>query len=142
MPLTAQEAFKVGFLGRCVEAGLSPTQTVEAVKRAADLMEKRAFFGEKLLGTALGKTVDVGKGVASGLLGYGLPLAAIAPPVVGGLAGYGLAKATDIDDTDVQEIKDRELADELRRQAARLRRQKAVRDFRHANQPTTRRLLM
>jgi outer membrane lipoprotein SlyB len=95
MPLTAQEAFKVGFLARCVEDGLGRWAT------------------------------DVG-------IGYGVPLAAAAPWVAGGAAGYGLARATDISDTDVGEIKDRELMSEYRRQTDQLLRQRAVRDYARA----------
>lgn len=52
-----------------------------------------------------------------------------APPILGGLAGYGIAKATDVDDTDADAIKNQELVEEYRRQAERLQRQKAVRDY-------------
>jgi hypothetical protein len=123
--LTPREAFKIGFLTRCVEDGLTPTQTLRAVKSATDLFEKRAF-----LGTILGQGLDAVKGVAGGMAHYGVPLALAAPPIAGGLAGYGLAKATDVDDTDVDAIKNRELVDEYKRQAARLHRQRKVRDYR------------
>lgn len=136
MPLTAQEAFKVGFLGRCIEQGLSPEATLAAVKTASDLFKRASVSG--LFGTALDKTFDLGKG----MLHYGLPAALVAPPILGGLAGYGLARATDIDDTDVAEIKNRELVDELHRQTERLRRQKLLRTARAKTQPTTRPLLM
>lgn len=141
MPLTAQEAFKVGFLSRCVEAQLSPEQTYQAVKTATDLFIKGASI-TGLLGTALDKTLDVGKGVAGHALSYGIPAALAAPPILGGVAGYGLARATDVDDTDVAEIKNRELIQELRRQADKLRRQKTTRDFSARNQPHGRPLLM
>ena len=80
----------------------------------------------------------VGKGVGSAVDGYGLPLAIAAPPILGGLAGYGAAKATDIDDVDIDEVKERELADEYRRQTEKLLRQRAVRDYAKARQQTGR----
>ncbi len=122
MPLTPQEAFKVGFLAKCAEDGLTPDQMLARVKQAHDLFEKRAFIGD-MLGSAAGAA----GGLAKGLAGYGVPLALAAPPILGALGGYGLAKATDVDDTDVDAIKNRELVEEMRRQAEKLRRQRDIR---------------
>lgn len=124
--LTPAEAFKVGFLARCVEDRLTPEQIKTSAEKAAALMTKGASI-TGLLSTALGKTMDLGSSVAKGALGYGLPAALAAPPILGGIAGYGLARATDIDDTDVSEIKDREVIDELRRQTEKLKRNQASR---------------
>ena len=125
--LTAQEAFKIGFLSRCVEDQLTPDQMLMVVKRASDLLEKNAVLG--VFSGLGGKMLDVGKGVAGGALNYGIPLAVAGPPIVGGLAGYGLARATDIDQTDIDEIKDREVIDAYRRETERLKRQKSVREY-------------
>ncbi len=119
--LTPQEAFKVGFLAKCAADGLTPDQTLAAVKSAADLFSKEA-----VVGTLLGKGIDVAKGVGGGLARFGLPLALVAPPIVGGMAGYGLAKATDIGETDVAELKDQELIDEYNRQTAAIARARAA----------------
>jgi hypothetical protein len=124
MSLSPKEMFKVAFLARCVHDGLSPEQMLSRVKLATDMLEKRAFIGG-LLGSAAGAVGGAAKGIA----GYGIPLALAAPPILGGLAGYGLAKATDVDDTDVDAIKNQELVEEYRRQAERLKRQKSVRDY-------------
>jgi len=124
MPLTAQEAFKVGFLARCVSDGLSPDQMLSRVKQAQDMLEKRAF-----LGGIANSAIGAAGGVAKSMAGYGIPLALLAPPALGGLAGYGLAKATDVDDTDVNEIKQKELVEEYQRQAEKLKRQKLVRGY-------------
>lgn len=126
MPLTSREAFKVGFLARCAQDGLSPDETYARVKLACDTLEKRA-----ILGTVIDKTFSTGKGLA----GYAVPAALLAPPVLGGLGGYALAKATDVDDTDVDAIKSRELIEEYRRQASRLRRQAAIRAYAQKAQP-------
>ncbi len=94
-----------------------------AVKQAQDLLEKRSG----IVGTGLSKLFDVGKGLGGAALGYGIPAAIAAPPVLGGLAGYGLARAGDISDQDVAAIKDQEVMDEYHRQTERLKRQKAMR---------------
>jgi hypothetical protein len=134
MPLNALEAFKVGFLSRCVEAGLGVDEIAGCVKRARDMMEKHAgLIGD--LGGGL-------KALGGGLLQYGVPLALAAPPILGGAAGYGLSRATDVDDTDVADIKNQEVIDEYRRQSERLKRQKAVRDYLGGGARPSRRLLM
>lgn len=120
--LTAMEAFKVGFLARCVEDRLSPAQIQVSAEKAAALMTKSASI-TGLLSSALA----AGGGAAKTMLGYGLPIALAAPPIAGGVLGYGLARSTDIDDTDIGEIKDREVIDELRRQTETLNRNRASR---------------
>lgn len=125
MPLTPQEAFKVGFLARCASDGLSAEQIARSCKVAADLMRKQAIFGAETAGAIAGKGMEA----LGGLAHYGIPAALIAPPVLGGLAGYGLAKATDVDDTDVEDIKNQEVMKELRLQADKLRNQTAVREY-------------
>lgn len=125
--LSSRDAFKVGFLGRCVERGMSPSQIKEAADKLAGL-----------LGDAVGAVGGAAKGVTNAALGWGIPLAAAAPPVLGGMAGFGLAKATDIDDTDIDDIKDREVIDEYRRQAERLNRQRLVRQYAQSRRRTGR----
>lgn len=112
--LTPREAFKVGFLARCAEEGLSADQIAARVKFAQD----------KFAGLMAGLS-----SVGSSALSTGLPLALLAPIALGGVAGYGLSRATDIDDTDVDEIKNQELLDTYAQQTAKVKRQKAVRDY-------------
>lgn len=128
--LNNREAFKVGFLSRCVEEGLSPEQMHQRVKLALD----------KLAGlTDLpGKALDLAKPVLGAAANIGIPALLAAPPIAGGLAGFGLAKMTDIDDTDVNEIKRRELISELQRQTAHVNRVKMVRDYQRKRQQTGR----
>jgi hypothetical protein len=130
MPLTPKEAFKVGFMARCIEDGLDAAAMCRAAKTAA---EKSA-----ILSATIGAAKDLGKGVMDVASGWGVPLLLAAPPIAGGLAGYGLARATDVDDTDVSEIKDREVIDEYRRQTKQLSRQRAIRDYLKARQRTGR----
>lgn len=122
MPLSAREAFKVGFIARCVEHGMTTDQMLGAVKSA---MDKLALFG------AVG---DAAKELTRLVGSVGVPLALAAPPVIGGLAGAGLAKATDVSDKDVSDIKDREVIDTYRTEAAKVRRQQAIRQMQAAKQ--------
>lgn len=103
--LTAREAFKVGFLARCVEHNLSPEQTLAMAK------------------TALDKLADL----SSLLTNAVLPAAVAAPWVAGGLGGYGLAKMTDIDPSDVAAIKDREVINAYQTETDKLRRRQQLR---------------
>lgn len=138
--MTDEQAFKVGFLARCAHDRLGPVQTQASVRAAHRLLEKYALLDKVWdLGKGLvGHGLDAGKSIAEHTLGYGVPLALAAPPVLGGLAGYGLARATDIDDTDVDDVRDREVSDEYRRQTAALLRRRAVRDYTQARRRTGR----
>lgn len=118
--LTPRDAFKVGFLARCAEEGLTAPQIADRVKVAADKFA--SFLGG--LGSATGS-----------VLSTGIPLALAAPVALGGVAGYGLSRMTDIDDTDVDEIKNTELLDTYAAETAKLRRQRAVREFKRGQKP-------
>lgn len=129
--MTERDAFKIGFLRRCAAEGMTPDAMLASAEKAAAFV-KAAFdpVGAVAgLGSSLVKTVG---GVGNTLLSFGIPVAAAAPVVAGGAMGYGAAKAMDVGDTDVAEVKDRELVDEYGRQTERLRRQKALRDYRQA----------
>lgn len=125
MSLTPREAFKFGFLARCVEDGLSPAQVVE---KAAAVFIHDPF----------GAAEDAAKSTAKLMMGVGVPLALAAPPVLGGLAGFGLSRATDVNQRDVDEVKNDELTDEYRRQADLLRRTQALRTARKNRRRTGR----
>ena len=116
-----KEAFKLGFLARCQEQGLSTQETVDLVKKASEVFEKQA------LGSVISSGADAVGGLAKSLAGYGIPLALAAPPAAGALASYFYNKATDTDADAVGEIKDKELADSYRRMADKLRRTQALR---------------
>jgi hypothetical protein len=124
MALSAREAFKVGFLSRCVEEQLTPAQMLERVQAANDLLEKRAFITGML-----DKLYGLGEGVAKGLFMYGLPLALAAPPIIGGIGGYALSRATDIDYQDIEEVKNMELVEAYKRETEALRRRRAIKDY-------------
>jgi enoyl-CoA hydratase/carnithine racemase len=101
--MTPAEAFKLGFVARCVDAGLTGEQLEQHVKRAFDFMTP---------------AVALVKGV-------GVPAAAtlaLAPPVVGGVAAYAKNKMLDTDTgTEVAEVQSAEQAEAYRESARRLR---------------------
>jgi len=135
--LTPKEAFKVGFLSRCVEDGLSLEQTHARVKQAMDMLQKRAGVTDTLLSVP-GKALDLAKPVMGAGLNWGIPLALAAPPIVGGIAGYSLGKMGDVDDTDVDEIKKRELIEAYKRYADAMQQAKMVRDYQTKRKQTGR----
>lgn len=129
-------AFRVGFLTKCAAAGLTLEQSLAYAEGLRRLVKRAAVpaapaaggvtlsYLKSLLGgaTSFGGGVVEGMGKAVGsaapwVIGAGLA----APPAIGYLGGKALADATDYDDTDVDEIRQRELADEYRRNAVRLR---------------------
>ena len=84
--------------------------------------------------------VKLASGLVSGLMGigrdvtrtagnYAIPMLAAGPPIVGGILGGMAGKMTDIDDVDVEEAKNQEVLEELRRQTSRLRHQQTANRF-------------
>lgn len=126
--LSPQEAFKLGFLSNCVEKGLSIEQMREEVKKASDQLvdvEKRAFLEPEraALWDDLGDLLkDVGRIGMGGLI--------LGPPAIGAAGGILHSRLSDVDDEDVEDVKKREVADEYRRQAQRLRQTARMRDQR------------
>ena len=104
--MTPKEAFRFGFMARCIEEGLSHEKTAELIKKADD------------------NIIGMLKEVTYPALG----LALATPPAVGGLAAYFANKATDTDASDVEEIKQKELIESYSRMAQQLERQKALRE--------------
>ena len=96
------EAFKLGFLTRCVEEGLSPEDTVKLVKSASDCFNKESGIVSDTIGTA-------GKAIGS----LGMPAligAAALPPALGGVAACFHNTATDTDAEAVEEVTYRQLS--------------------------------
>jgi len=136
--LDREEAFKFGFLSRCAEEGhTSPEAIYARVKVALDLFRTTLYKTAGLIDMP-GKILDtaVSAGKAS------LPLLLAAPPILGAAAGFGLAKATDINDDDVDSIKKRELIDELQQQTERLQRERQSQERQAANAPPRRQIYL
>ena len=119
--LDARTAFKVGFLLKCAEDGLGP-DGAEALAKAA--LFDGAWDTAKTLGSA------------------GLAGALLAPPVVGAAGGVLLSRATDVDDTDVddvrRDVRRDELVQELLRQSEHLNGLAAARAQREGRLPARR----
>ena len=122
--LSELESFKVGFINRCVEDGLSTEEALFRVKSASDQLDAV----EKQAGT-FGDIVGGGADLAQYIGNKALLAGLVVPPVLGGLAGYSHAKLTDVDDDDVDDFKKQELIDEFKRQSEKLRHSQALRAY-------------
>ncbi|NBP57474.1 hypothetical protein EBU71_13245 [bacterium] len=109
----ARDAFKVGFLTRCAEEGL----TGAAIDARLALLEKRANGGLSDFINA-GTTLTVGLPIGLGVLG-------------GGALGYGAAKMTEPVVSD-DAIKAQELAHAYRVYANRIKARRAMKQYRPA----------
>jgi len=112
-----REAFKIGFLARCVEIGLTPEATNKLVKSAGDCFNKQAW-------SIAGEFGDLAKASVPAVLA-----AAAAPVALGGGAAYFANQATDTDATDIAEIKKRELVETYRRMSYQLQRQRKLQNY-------------
>ena len=131
--LSKLEAFKLGVLSEFASHGLSVEDMRERVKRASDALDAVAAVPtdeqveeQSSMDNESGdKLVDMLRtGSIAGLTGL-----ALAPPALGAAAGVAHSKLTDVDEDDVDTIKRKELIDEYRRQAARLRQTKELQQF-------------
>jgi len=133
MPLDKRQAFKLGFLTRLADEGMSPAQIEETVKSAAI-----SDFVTKPWNVAWDIGGSTAKTVGGGLANMGMLGAIAGPPLLGALAGYGAARMTDIGDEDVEELRQQELINEYRRLADRARQNKMVKDYRTQRKTTGR----
>jgi hypothetical protein len=133
MELTEKEAFRLGFLTRCAEEGLTGSNLQSRIKSAG---EKQALVGYILPALALGGGLAALRGGA-GELGSSLgTLAGL--PIAGGLAagsalGWGAAKATEPDISE-EDIKAQELADTYRIYANRAKANRKAHQYRVSRQ--------
>jgi len=134
MDVTAKEAFRLGFLARCAEEGLTGEPLNARIKNAA---EKQSWIIPALglgatavggLALARGGVRDLasGAGVMAGLIPAGGLLA-------GAGLGYGAAKMTEPNITD-SDIKAQELADTYRIYAEKAKANRRARQYRVARQ--------
>ena len=106
--MTDKEAFKIGFLMKCAEEGLTPSQVEERITHRVEMIKKAESVAmvKKADSNSPG-LVGTGWDVLKTMLGHAWPLAVAAPWVAGGVGGYALSKAQD-DVYDVDEAKKRE----------------------------------
>jgi len=120
MALTPREAFKIGFMMRCAEDGLGPAEVQDRIQKIAAALEKQA-----VLEPLSGKTVSSSLGGLDGLARLGLGTAVTVPIGLGLLGGYLLNRAREAE-VDEEDVRTRELIDELKHWSRRAReRQKA-----------------
>ena len=101
---TDKEAFRLGFLARCAEEGLTGEKLAARIKQAGEVTDSIGYM--------------LGVPVAAGLLG-------------GGAIGYGLAKAHE-PPLDEDEIKAQEIANTYRVFAERAKARRKLRQYRPA----------
>ena len=100
--MTDREAFKIGFLTKCAESGLTRAETEERIKQAHAMIKMGQWLGlEFLSGLPAAAT-------------KALMLAAIVPPVAGSVGGYMLAKSQNRPYSKEMARKDEELAEYYR----------------------------
>jgi len=109
--MTPKEAFKVGFLRKCANDGLTPDQTMQRIQQAKFMLKS----------SGIGVPFVAGLSALKALFGAAWPLALLGPPLVGLGGGAMLAKAQN-DTFDPEDVKKREEASEYERALQRLRR--------------------
>jgi hypothetical protein len=109
----AKDAFKLGFLTRCAEEGLTGETLAARLARAAAFNEKAA-----------GVVADIAN---AGLTAAGIPIGAAL--LGGGALGYGAAKLT-APKLDEDEMKNQELIHTYKVMAARAKSQRKLRAYR------------
>ena len=126
------EAFKLGFLARCVEEGFSPEQTNAMAKQAEDMLKVGFLeYASRQVTEPVRNTAEAARSVVNlgGSLAPWLIGAAALPPALGGLAAFFKNKATDIGDKEVEHVKKQELIDTYNRMSDQLKRQKELQDY-------------
>lgn len=116
--LTEAQAFKVGFLSRCAQEGLTPEQTAQRIKRAS------AWNPLTILGEGAS---DVAK---AGLI------PAIGGAVVGGAAGVGLANLTRSQNITPKDVHREELLQTYMLLAEQMRQKGLLRKYRKEPAPS------
>lgn len=104
--MTPKEAFKIGFLEKCAEDGLSPEETLLRIQHAKFMIKSGSIWS--------------GAGTLGGnIFRASLPFILLGPPLAGLAGGALLAKAPD-DAYDKEEARKREVIAEYQRAVQRL----------------------
>ena len=121
--LTPRESFKVGFLRRCANEGLTIEETHDRVKQANDTIKSAGIqdFLTRPYNTAWDIVGGVGQEVGTTAKNVAL-LAALGIPLAGGYGlGRGAAAITDVGEENIEAVKKKELIREYKLQAAKVR---------------------
>lgn len=111
MTVSAREAFKLGFLQRCADEGLSSTQTTARVKQAeTKINDVLVALGEKL-----NRSWDSHPWTTGGAMTG----AAVGLPIMAGIGAGHLARKLKGDFLDPEDVRKQELINEMRTLASR-----------------------
>ena len=131
--MTGKQLFKLAFLSKCIEDGLTMEQTCERAKQALHFSEKRALFGiDDLIskgGDALTATIGAGGKVLGGLasnLPWMAGAAAVGAPLaagyyIGGPLSYNMLSKPNLPTK--EEMMQEELLNEYEKQTKQLKQQ-------------------
>ena len=135
MDVTAQDAFKLGFLARCAEERLTGAALEARLEKVAEF-NKAAALGDLITFPAYNGTNAIASGLQSGAHSlWDAATAITAVPIAGSILGgaglgYGAAKMVEpnIDD---DELRAQELAATYKLYADKAKNRKKVRGYRH-----------
>jgi len=113
--MTPKEAFKIGFLEKCAEDGLSNEEIVKRI-RNSKMLVKLAYGGPGAVDDAAQGLFDL----SSNIFNKVWPLILAGPPLLGAAGGYTLAQARG-DTYDKDEAKTREVIGTYQQAISRLR---------------------
>jgi hypothetical protein len=106
--ISAQDAFKLGFLARCAEEKLTGDDLESRLQKIAEFNEKSALLGVKFDPQSVNLLGTAGSGLGQALqMGIAVPFGASI--LGGGALGYGLGKVTE-PRVDEDEMRAKELA--------------------------------
>jgi hypothetical protein len=131
MDVTAKEAFRLGFLARCAEEGLTGDRLETRIKSAAEKQSWGWLIPAAIAGAGAGGLAIARGGLHDLASGAGT-LAGLIPAgglLAGAGLGYGAAKMTEPNITD-DDIKAQELADTYRIYADKAKANRRAREYR------------
>ena len=134
MALTEEQTFKIGFLLKCAEEGLTMEEThsrIKTILTSHKQLQKQAFLSDIWKATKdVGSSgLDLAKAIAGPVVNYS-SIAALGLPIAGGAAlGYGAAKLTNPDKDFIADAKQDELVGEYERLAEDARRRARIKQL-------------
>lgn len=112
--MTPKEAFKIGFLEKCAEDGLSDEEIVKRI-RNSKMMTKLALGGAGMADDTIGGVFNF----FGNVLDKAWPMFLVGPPLAGAAGGYVLSQAKN-DAYDKDEAKTREIVGAYQQALTRL----------------------
>jgi hypothetical protein len=126
--ISAQDAFKLGFLARCAEEKLTGDDLESRLQKIAEFNEKSALLGVKVDPQSVNPWAGAGSALYNALqLGIAVPFGASI--LGGGALGYGLGKVTE-PQIDEDEMRAKELAATYKLYADKAKARRKIRQHR------------